>query len=333
MKDIKYNAANTRIRTYESHLLSDHDFEQLLQVPDAKDIYTRLKETDYGDFIDEDSDVHDFEQVLLAEEKRLYQQMYELAPDPHLVDLFTLKYDYQNLKLLVKADHIQADLSAWLVPVGTSSLEVLKHLVHMRTSDKVAVPMNDCIKEVYEYIENYHEVQDIDIIFDSYYWQHLTMIAQNLDHPSFDSFCQRSIDIFNITTALRSHLLGRRKGFISAVLVDGGTIPPQKITELLGSTLDDLFAYLRQTPYQLLIEASFEEILTQGTMEDFDRYKDDFLMERMKEQKIVPFGPSAMVGYIFAKEIEIKNLRILLISKINKIPDEVVRSKVRESYV
>ncbi len=67
MKDIKYNAANTRIRTYESHLLSDHDFEQLLQVPDAKDIYTRLKETDYGDFIDEDSDVHDFEQVLLAE--------------------------------------------------------------------------------------------------------------------------------------------------------------------------------------------------------------------------------------------------------------------------
>ena len=36
------------------------------------------------------------------------------------------------------------------------------------------------------------------------------------------------------------------------------------------------------------------------------------MMERLKELKIVPFGPTAIIGYIYAKETEIKNLRIFL---------------------
>ena len=69
MKDIQYNAANTRIRTYESSLFSNRDFEAWLGLNEADEIYARLRETSYGDFIDEDSDVHDFEDVLLKEKK------------------------------------------------------------------------------------------------------------------------------------------------------------------------------------------------------------------------------------------------------------------------
>ena len=47
----------------------------------------------------------------------------------------------------------------------------------------------------------------------------------------------------------------------------------------------------------------------------------------------MPFGPSAMLGYLYAKESEIKNLRLIFIGKINKIPVEILRSRVRETYV
>ena len=61
--------------------------------------------------------------------------------------------------------------------------------------------------------------------------------------------------------------------------------------------------------------------------------KDNFLMAKLKEQKIVPFGPAAMIGYLYAKEIESKNLRIIyLIGKINKVPEEILRSRVRDTY-
>ena len=55
-------------------------------------------------------------------------------------------------------------------------------------------------------------------------------------------------------------------------------------------------------------------------------------MGKLKEQKIVPFGPAAMIGYLYAKEIESKNLRIILIGKINKVPEEILRSRVRDTY-
>ena len=56
-------------------------------------------------------------------------------------------------------------------------------------------------------------------------------------------------------------------------------------------------------------------------------------MKKMREKKIIPFGPAAIMGYIHAKEIEIKNLRILFIGKINQVPETLLRERVRESYV
>ena len=53
---------------------------------------------------------------------------------------------------------------------------------------------------------------------------------------------------------------------------------------------------------------------------------------KIERTKIVPFGPAAMIGYLYAKEIESKNLRIILIGKINKVPEEILRSRVRDTY-
>jgi len=91
-------------------------------------------------------------------------------------------------------------------------------------------------------------------------------------------------------------------------------------------------AYLQGTPYKELINHSYEELVEKKTLNTFDIRKDNFLMAKLKEHKIVPFGPSALAGYLYAKEIESKNLRILLIGKINKVPEEILRSRVRDSY-
>ena len=172
MNDIKYNTLNTRIRTYESQLFDRSRYERMLSAASAEEIYSMLQETVYGDFINEDDRVHDFEDVLMAELKRVYDTMYQLTPEKAIVDFFALKYDYQNLKVLVKAAYMQEDFSEYLVPIGTQPLSVLKDLVKTRKSNLVAKEMVDCVEEVFSYIENYHEVQSIDIIFDNHYWEH-----------------------------------------------------------------------------------------------------------------------------------------------------------------
>lgn len=67
MDDIQFSTANVRIRTYESRLLSQNTFDRMLNVSEPEEIYPILQETPYGDFIEDDDEVRDFEKVLIAE--------------------------------------------------------------------------------------------------------------------------------------------------------------------------------------------------------------------------------------------------------------------------
>ena len=332
MEDIKYSTLNTRIRTYEAELISRSRYERMLSANSAEEVYALLRETVYGDFINEEDRVHDFEHVLIAELKRVYENLYQLTPDPSIVDYFALRYDYQNLKVLVKAKFMEADFSEFLVPIGTMPLSNLKELVYTRKSEIAEPPMIACIDEVFSYIENYHEIQSIDIIFDNHFWEHLWSIGKRYDDVFLQGIIQRQVDIFNISTALRCFAMNRHRGFISAVLADNGTLPAKELLEAITTSLEVFVQYLQNTPYKELINHSYDELVEKKTLNTFDLRKDNFLMGKLKEQKIVPFGPSAMIGYLYAKEIESKNLRIILIGKINKVPEEILRSRVRDTY-
>ena len=47
----------------------------------------------------------------------------------------------------------------------------------------------------------------------------------------------------------------------------------------------------------------------------------------------VPFGEAPLVGYLAARETEYTNLRILLLGRSMGLPADVIRSRLRASYV
>lgn len=333
MKDIQFSNANVRIRTYENRLLDKAMLDRLLSVEDARGLYPILQETPYGDFIDETTGFHDFEDVLLAEEKRTFEMAYDLTPVKEVVDVYTLKYDYQNLKILVKQWYTKEDLSYLLVPFGAFPIEVLKELVQTRTHKEVPQVMIDCLEEVFSHIEEYEEVQSIDIIFDNYYWRHFLEISKNGGNEMFLEIGQRLIDIFNLSTILRSYFMGRKQGFMSAVVAEGGRLSTDELLDAIHTSLGTFLDYLSNTPYYRLVDTSVSELEKHRTLNEFDLIKDNFLMNYFKDKKMIVFGPTALLGYLYAKETEVKNLRMIFVGKINKIPVEKLRSRVRESYV
>ncbi|GAA3014922.1 V-type ATP synthase subunit C [Tetragenococcus solitarius] len=333
MNDIQFSTANVRIRTYESRLLTQNTFDRMLAASEPEEVYAILQETPYGDFIEDDDEVRNFESVLIAEKKRTFDLVYNVTPVKSIVDLMALQYDYQNLKILVKQAYTQEDFSDFLVPMGTLPLSVLKNLVNVRKSDQVDPIMNQCIQAVYQYMEDYEEIQAVDIIFDNYYWDQMVKISQSVNNSNIERLVKRNIDVFNISTTLRSYLMGQKKGFVSAVLQKDGTLDTKQMVDKISNSLESFMEYMAQTPYQHLVEDSYDEITQKKTLTTLDLNKDNFLMQRLKEEKMVPFGPQAIMGYLFAKETEIKNLRMILVGKINKVPEEILQSRVRESYV
>ena len=65
----------------------------------------------------------------------------------------------------------------------------------------------------------------------------------------------------------------------------------------------------------------------------FVRWCDNRMTEMLKTQKYEAFSVGPLLGYLIARENEIKTVRIILTGKQNGFSDDAVRERIREMYV
>jgi len=70
-----------------------------------------------------------------------------------------------------------------------------------------------------------------------------------------------------------------------------------------------------------------------GAITRLEKLSDDFITEYLRQSKRMPFGLDPLVGYLYAKEIEVKNIRLILVGKINGLPVEDIRERLRNVYI
>ena len=65
----------------------------------------------------------------------------------------------------------------------------------------------------------------------------------------------------------------------------------------------------------------------------FRKSYNDYIVKIMKDAKYVSFGPEPVIAYIFAKENEIKLIKIIMVGKINGMVPGLIRERLRDNYV
>ncbi|MEG1437195.1 MAG: V-type ATPase subunit, partial [Oscillospiraceae bacterium] len=60
---------------------------------------------------------------------------------------------------------------------------------------------------------------------------------------------------------------------------------------------------------------------------------DDLIMNCIKPARYKAFGVDPIVAYYLAKDAEIKSVRIILSAKLNHLPADIIRERVRALYV
>lgn len=56
-------------------------------------------------------------------------------------------------------------------------------------------------------------------------------------------------------------------------------------------------------------------------------------MKFIKEAKLITKGLEPVLAYMYAKESEIKQVRTIMVGKLNNISKEVIRERLRDGYV
>ena len=57
------------------------------------------------------------------------------------------------------------------------------------------------------------------------------------------------------------------------------------------------------------------------------------MIETLRSQKYKTFSVGPLLGYLIARENEIKTVRIILTGKQNGFTDDAIRERIREMYV
>lgn len=344
MKREDFIAASTSTRIYEEDLLSYRDLERLNEYESLSEVLNSLNDSSYGRFIADLSRDEEYEIILNKELKRVYEKISEISPDKNISAYLIEKYNFHNLKVLVKEIIQEEDYSHIYQDMGNVDLDYIKREL-LKTTDEtfnfVIEEKKDDRDEYLTYardaIKAYEEIKDpamIDISLDKSYYEKLSKLADATGLESLIVYTKEAIDLVNIKTLLRIKSQGSDIDSLARAVIEGGNILKEDILNmfnldssgiLVKSSNYDIYPYLRDAFDK---DKSEEEISL-----DLEKAIDDHFMDFAKEAKSMTYGPEVLLAYLISKENEIKNLRIIFISKLNSLPKDFSRERLRETYV
>lgn len=328
MKDTAYNQINPLIRLKETELLSSAQYEQLLNAKSSEELKDNLKNTVYGPYMTADF-AEKFEYIYSKEKGKLYEWLYEMAPEPEVITIYTSRDTFHNLKVLTKAELTGKNLDYLFIHDGRYSIETLKSAIRTRVSTELPKELMKAILEVLDYFQESSTLQAIDIIYDRNFLTFQRQLAETLGNKDIIAEVTAFIDLTNISTMARGIIQGQHENFLSTVLSSAGNIPKEQFLAYTEQPLSAFTNFVLNTNYGGLFGSNVSTDTKELDLVAFEKVKDNYLTSLYTKAKIMAFGPLPLLAFLNAKEVEWKNLRLILVSKRSNFPVEVVRERMR----
>ncbi|BFK80618.1 MULTISPECIES: V-type ATP synthase subunit C [Clostridium] len=333
MNPMQFTQVIPRLRVLETRLLDKAKIDRMIDGDSANEALKVLQESEYAGVMTGVKRPEDYEMVLARELKRVYELMYDASPVKSLVDIMGIKYDYHNIKVILKGMFLQKDFSHMLIPVGMMDVQTLKHSIENNNLGDLNETMKEGIIKAKEVFEETKDPQVIDIILDNTMFKEMREIAKQIDDKFVDKYVKVTIDSTNIKTLLRVKKQKKDKDFLEEVIIEGGEIDKDTLISMLHDAPENISNKLAFTDYGEMIKLGIEDFTKSGSVNELERLVDNYIMNMMKEAKYIPFGVEPLLAYIYAKETEIKIVRIIMVGKLNNISGEVIRERLRDIYV
>lgn len=333
MDAMQFSQVIPRIRVYETKLLDKSKLDRMIDSHSASEALKVLQETEYANIMTNIKRAEDYEIILSEELKRVFEIMYDISHEKSLIDLMSIKYDYQNIKVILKGMFLKEDLSYLLINVGTIDSFRLKNLIENNDIRDLSVIMREAIEQTILKFQESNDPKIIDIILDKYMFKQLIQIKNEINDAFLDKYVKALIDSTNIKTLLRVKKQNKDREFLDLVIIKGGFLEKDRVLSMLNDSVENIVSKLAFTDYAEFIRTGIEYYTKTNSVSMLEKLIDNYIMNIMKDAKIIPFGVEPLIAYIYAKETEIKIIRIIMVGKLNNIATEVIRERLRDIYV
>jgi V/A-type H+-transporting ATPase subunit C len=299
---------------------------------DALDV---LSESGYARWMNENAR---YDSALEAELCATFDEFTAFVPNRELIDIFRIPYDFHNVKVLLKGSfkakqggHRRYDLLTRLGSVPPDAL-----ISRMEAEEYGLLPwgLPEMIPFCVSMWEQNADIVEIESALDRRMFAEMISLAQSLEFPGVISWARARVDSENIRNLLRLKRFGFDAPAAASFLHSGGTVAVSALVSMMSDQFDAWGRSLAYTGVGAAISAA-------GGSGDFDfseqmpaleRALDDMCSAVVAGARYSTTAPENVTAYLWGKEMEIKNIRTILVSKAAKTNREGVKGMMRRGY-
>lgn len=312
-----YIYASSRIRVAEKRLLTPQQLQQLFAAQDYQEALRLFRETPYGVSLSRAPEELSYDEALRMETRRLSRELAEAAPGSPLLGLFTLEDEFHNLKILLKQQVLGKDFSQLLVEVPGQNLLYLRKLVEQPERNPRESLQEKALSEALKELDQTADLQRGEFVLDRALFAAELELARQLDSPLIENWVRTRIDLQNLGTALRLRLSGGSEERFSLAFIPGGELAKVTLLPLVSELGDEELggeSFTRRLPFREPLLSAVVSALAKRDPARLEKARDEATLRAAREALKVTYGPEVLFGYALSRQMEILNLRILLVS-------------------
>lgn len=326
MRERNFAYAVGRIRALETKLFDRAKLERLSEAGSLNEVLSGLGESEYGPAMSNLKNPNQFEAALNAELARVIKLVTDLADGAPELKVFVHRYDLQNIKLILKTEQGN--------PTGLSHLGIWSpEWLLQKISDHELAELPEAfrlgIDRAKAGFRATGDTQEIDRIMDATWFDYGYQVLKNGISSLLFNWWVAFIDLTNLRTFIRLRMIGSGFGELQRFFIDNGDIKLDDFKELWEQPNEKIAAWLGNTKYSKLLPDGAGTLVS---LTQLEREYDNFLINLIEPAKMISLGIEPLVGYLLAKENEVKLLRIILVGKANQLSNPEIKERLRRAY-
>ncbi|MBI4440507.1 V-type ATPase subunit [Candidatus Woesearchaeota archaeon] len=322
-----------RTRVMKALLLKRHDYDKIMKM-ELGEISRFLSDSAYRREIEglasNMSGVDLLENALnsnllntMAKLKRMSDESLEM-----LLGIYLKRWDFENVKILIRGISIDSDpqsIRALLNPIGSLGAKELEVLMKLKGAKdiikKSGIVDSRFLKEMPTV------TAEIENALDQYYYNDVLKFVAGLPSNGnlFRDFLSAEVEAKNVLTLIRLRRNNVEQAVIEKSLIkfDGNFVLPHSRKLLGAKTLGETFDILRKSQYSEIVDYSVKKLDETHSLIEFENLMKLHLLGKatlLSHQ--YPLSVDVILGYMFAKELEVSNLKTIIRGKQLGVEDE-----------
>lgn len=335
MDRLDYARGVVMARVNEKRLLRKENFDKMIKAKTSEEVFKILLDSDYSKSAVGVETLRDYEILLKNETARMFKLGLEMLSDKkekEILELICLKYNYHNLKSILKGKVSGINLENLFIYSTLSDPNKIKLQFESGKFTDIRNEFKVALKEAEKKYAESKDPQIIDIVIDRAFYNHLNSVAQSLEVDLFRDYASCIIDFYNLSSMMRAKAMGRDIHFLDEILVEGGEVSISKLKSLFKEDFEKVILALKSEKFGKILVKYIEKYKETKSFTVIESVKDRYLTKLREDAKFIFFGPETIFSYLLEKEKEIAIVRTIIIAKLNNISPEKIKERLGDIY-